>query len=50
MNTVVEYIPDLPPTDLMLLPAQNRAMLGERFTDWDRYLLPFDFHKYWRWN
>lgn len=49
MNEIIEYIPDLPPTDLTLLPTQNRSMLGVMGLDW----IPFPlvgFFQLWRWN
>ena len=52
MNDIVEYIPDLPPTDLTLLPVQNESVLPKksRYDTWDRHHLSLDFFKLWRWN
>jgi hypothetical protein len=38
MNTLIEYQPEIPPTDLTLAPWQNEAMLAVEWEDWT-----FDF-------
>jgi len=49
MIELYEYTPEVPPTDLTLLPFQNRSVFGERFVDWLPYHI-FYMPKRWGWN
>lgn len=46
MESIIEYKPEIPPTDITLTPSQNRSIFGVKFLDW---MVDFTYHiNIWR--